>query len=218
MRDIRQLGTGARTICHAEMLTNSDLGEDPQLRDGETQTGACCERRRLGGGASANEGNRIDLMPSVQTHSNPCEVWQVAAASLFAQSDYQSGHSPTWYVMVGLIMLVPLIGLVMILIVASSRNVRTQAIIEAMQKHRRITVFELANRLGKSDPERLWKELHRLKNSGLLPEYTLDESGRFIELRLPPDPWNCSSCGAENDGRNGMLGCESCERPRASGH
>lgn len=218
MRDIRQHGSGAQNTDHAEMLPISDYGEDPQIHDGKAQAGTWCDRRHLGDGASFGEDNRLDLMTSVQTHSNQGDVWQATALSLFAQSDYQSGHSPTWYVIVGLIMLIPLIGFVMILIISSSRNARTQAIIEAIQKHRRNTVFELANRLGTSDPERLWKELQKLSHSGLLPKYTLDEPGRFIELRLPPDPWNCSSCGAENDGRNGLLSCESCERPRDPRH
>ena len=135
-------------------------------------------------------------------------------SSILAQTDYQTGQSRTWYVVVGLLMLVPIFALSLIWHIAAKRTARAKRITDAIAGLDRITLFELSSRLNRSDPDALWSELRNLHRSGQLMGFTIDEEGRFLERPIPPDPWTCSACGASNDGRESPLRCASCDSPR----
>ena len=138
----------------------------------------------------------------------------ISVGQILAQTDYESGHSRAWYLFVGLLLLTPATILVLVAVAGSRRNARVRTITNALADRPRTTVFELAQNLGARDPEALWRELADLRRSGALKGYAMSEAGKYLELEIPPDPWTCPACGAENDGRDGGQRCASCESAR----
>jgi hypothetical protein len=153
---------------------------------------------------------RIDMSRT----STYFEAIVARSSSILAQTDHPNGNSRTWYLVAGLLMLVPIFALSLFWYVAAKRAARAKRITDALARLDRITLFELSGRLNRSDLDALWSELRDLHRSGQLMGFRIDEEGRFLERPIPPDPWTCSACGASNDGRESPLRCASCDSPR----